>query len=522
MKGPVPEPSVSSSLSSLAADIEAIETLSTLPEEARSLSLSGALERALAENLGLRIAVRNLGAARARLKASWAPFMPYATGSWNYQPSKSERWFDQYETWERTEGHSANYSLGVGAVLPTGTTLSASWSQGEFKRSTAYDPEIFVDNPLSPSDPIPILVNNEFQTKWSAISLTLNQSLLQGISPRYQLRGIDQARVAVERVEIEESRQISGVVADVLKAYWDLVSSRRMVEIQKIDRRLADEQRMVTQARIAAGELANVELLRIDETVASRQAEVLESQRAAAEAEARLKTLMGVRRVDDLYLATLRPEDGIRSALPGRDPLVSEDTALAKNPDLLLARRDLESRKIDQRSVKHELLPDLGLSASLSLNGTGFDAQEAVEDVFARKFPDFQVGMNLQVPLPDLGAIHSARAADLEVDAAQLSLEMAEAQVLSGVQTALRSIESFAAQLEVAKVRVDLAAQTAEASQATYRAGRNTLREVLEAQAALKEARVALLQAEVEKLKAQVDLEVLRGSLLETLGIERK
>ena len=43
----------------------------------------------------------------------------------------------------------------------------------------------------------------------------------------------------------------------------------------------------------------------------------------------------------------------------------------------------------------------------------------------------------------------------------------------------------------------------------------------LEAQAALKEARVALLQAEVEKLKAQVDLETC-GSLLETLGIERK
>ena len=55
MDAVVPEPSLSSSLSSLAADIEAIETLSTLPVEARSLSLSGALERALAENLHLRL-----------------------------------------------------------------------------------------------------------------------------------------------------------------------------------------------------------------------------------------------------------------------------------------------------------------------------------------------------------------------------------------------------------------------------------------------------------------------------------
>jgi outer membrane protein TolC len=505
----------------LQQDIKDIEGLSALGDGAQSLLIEDALKRALAENLGLAVAVHNLKAARSRLKASWAPFMPYATGGWSFQPFKRERWFDQYKTWERTDGHSGNYILGIGATLPTGTTVVANWSQGEFRQNTAYDPEIFVDNPLSPDEPIALLENNEFQTKWSALSFTLNQSLLQGISPNYQMRAIASSKIAVGRIEIEENKQVAAVAADVLKAYWDLVAARRLVEIQRIDRRLAEEQRTVTDARIQAGELAPVELLRIAESVATRQLELLEAERAAAESEQRLKLLMGVKRDDVLYRQALRPVDGIAGNLPTRDHDASYEVALRDNPDLEMARRDLDSRRLDWRSARHELLPDLGLSASLSLNGSGFDHAESVEDVFSRQFPDFQVGMNLQVPLPDLGAIESVRASDNEVKAALLSLEALELQVLSGMETSLRSIESFAAQVEVAMVRVDLAAQTADAAEATFRAGRNTLREVLEAQAALKEARVALLQAEVDQLGARVDLELLRGSLLETLGVQR-
>ena len=505
----------------LQQDIEDIEGLSALGDGAQSLALEDALKRALAENLGLAVAVHNLKAARSRLKASWAPFMPYATGGWGFQPFKRERWFDQYKTWERTEGHTGNYTFGIGAALPTGTTVSANWSQGEFRQDTAYDPEIFVDNPLSPDEPIALLENNEFQTKWSALSFSINQSLLQGISPNYQMRAIAAAKISVGRIEIDEDKQVAAVAADVLKAYWDLVAARRLVEIQRIDRRLAEEQRTVTEARIQAGELAPVELLRIDESVATRQAELLEAERGAAESEQRLKLLMGVKRDEELYRQALRPVDGIAGNLPTREHDTSYEVALRDNPDLEMARRDLDSRRLDWRSARHELLPDLGLSASLSLNGSGFDHAESVEDVFSRQFPDFEVGMNLQVPLPDIGAIESVRASDNEVKAALLSLQALEMQVLSGMETSLRSIESFAAQVEVATVRVDLAAQTADAAEATFRAGRNTVREVLEAQAALKEARVALVQAEVEQLGARVDLELLRGSLLETLGVQR-
>jgi outer membrane protein TolC len=505
---------------SLQQDIADIEQMSALGDDARELGLAWSVQQALGNNLGLKVRVRELDAMTHRLQASWAPWMPYVTAGWGYNPSRSEMFLEDYETWRSVNGDSANYRVGVGFNLFTGTSLTASWAQGMAGSQVEYDPEVKFDNPLNPDEPFDFLVNRDFRTRWSSIQIRLNQSLLQGISPNYQLSGVRKARLAIDAAEVARNRDMTDVVAQVLKAYWDLVAARRLVEIQRIDRRLAQEQRSVTEARIAAGDLAPIELFKIDETVASSSAGLLEAQRAAEEAEQTLKLWLGVAPTDALYLAPVRPIDGIAASLPPRDRESSIEAALRNNPDLVLARQSLESNRIDHRSARHEMLPQLDLEASLSLNGSGFEAQEAVQEVFDGSLPNFQIGMNFVMPVPDIGAIHNMHATALSVEASELSLEAAERQVQAGIDTALRSVRSYQSQVEVAEVRVTLAARTAEAAEATYQAGRTTLREVLEAQAALKEARQALVQAQVNELKARVDLEVLRGSLLETLGVE--
>lgn len=72
----------------------------------------------------------------------------------------------------------------------------------------------------------------------------------------------------------------------------------------------------------------------------------------------------------------------------------------------------------------------------------------------------------------------------------------------------------------MAAVRTELASRNADAAEATYQAGRSTLRDVLEAQQALEEARQAEVAAQVQALKARVDLEIVRGTLLDALGVE--
>lgn len=510
--GPEPKP--------LADDIRAIEELSGLGDDAQDVSLHDAVRRALANNLGLQVRVRELEAEQSRLQASWGPFVPYVTAGWGYNPKRAEQFREDFETWQRTNSDSGNYNLGAGVHVFTGTDVSLSWAQGTFGTTVAFDPEVVFDNPLDPDNPIPVLVDRDFKTRWAAFSLSINQNLLQGISPGYQLRAVRAQRLALDAAEISQHRQMSEVVGEVLKSYWDLVAARRLVEIERIDRRLAEEQRTVTQARIAAGDAAPIEMFRIDEQVAAASAALLEALRAAEEAEQQLKLLLGTDPRDSLYGAPIRPLDGVAAVLPQRDREASLTESLEHNPDLLLQRMQMEGDRLDWQAARHEMLPQLDANASLSLSGSDFEARDAVAEVFAGTLPDFSVGMTFNMPVPDMGAIYSLRAAEAALAAAELELEQTRRQVRAGVETAQRSIDSYVAQVEVARVRVQLAASTAEAAEATYEAGRNTLRDVLEAQAGLKEARVALVQAEVNEAKARVDLEILRGSLLDALGIE--
>ncbi len=513
-------PALAQEAASVSAEVLRDALTHSVTRTPQALGLEEALHRSLADNLGLRAKIRELEAARYRSKASIAPWLPILTAAGNARPFKNERWFDQYEAWERTDGNSANYSLGVRSALPVGTTVNLGWSQGTFNQFTTYDPEIFITNPLDPDNPIPVLANNDFHTRWSALSLSLNQSLLKGISPTWHLQGMWQAEIAVDSASLQRDKEIASVLSDTLKAYWDLVAATENVAIAQEARELAVSQREITQARIGAGDLAPIELLRIDETTATRSSEVLQAEQALEEAEGRLKMVLGVGLNDTLAYARILPTDGATLLLPERTRDGSLQSALASNLDLRLARASIESRNIQWAGDKHARLPSLDLNASLTLNGRGFDLAEAVDDVFARKFPDFEIGLVFAMPLPDIGSWNTARASGAEVEAALLTLQQAEREVLAGIEAALLQILSFDKQVEVAQVRIDLAARTAEASEATYSVGRNTLRDVLEAHQALKSARQARVAAEVQALKSRIDLEVLRGTLLQTLGVE--
>ena len=480
----------------------------------QDLGLQQSLERALADNLGLRAKLRELEAASFRAKAAIQPWLPILSASGTAHPFKTERFSDQFQAWQRSEGDDANYSVGLAAALPVGTSVNLGWSQGTFNQLLTWEP-------LDPDSlEAQFLEDNETHTRWSAFSFTLNQSLLKGISPTWHLQTLWQAEIAVDSAEVQRDKEMTTVLANTLKAYWDLVAATQNVAIAQEGRTLAESQREVTQARIAAGDLAPIELLRIDETVATRSSEVLQAEQAVEEAEGRLKMVLGIPLDDELGYARIVPTDGVDLPIPERTHDGSLQIALHGNLDLALARANLESREIQWAADKHGRLPTLDLNTSLTLNGSGQTTQESVSDVFARKFPDFRVGLTLAVPLPDLASWHGARASGADVEAALLNLQQAEREVLAGIEGALLQIRSFDKQVEVAQIRIDLAEQTAAASEATYAVGRNTLRDVLEAQQALKSARQARVSAEVEALKSRVDLEVLRGSLLETLGVE--
>jgi len=501
------------------ADRRAIESLASLGPDAVNLDLQTALSRSVQSNLGLRAKIRELDAASSRVHAAWGPFLPFVFGGASVNPAQSKdfQFFGNELVAQLGRDTSYLYNVGAGINVFTGTNLQLRWNQ------------VGVDSIRSVDSASGLLSGEvDFKRRTAAFTIELNQNLLEGISPNYQLRGLHQAQLAEETADLDRRAQVSTVVGDVFKAWLDLVAARRNVEISTISLRNAQEQRAVTQARISAGGLAPIELLRVDETVATRSADVLEAQRAAEEANQALQVLMGESPATAGFGAPIRPLGGIpRGVLPGRDREASLTVAVEQNVDLARQRRGVAGQSIAEKAARHELLPTLDLNASYTSSGVGLLREdqpnpqaEALDDVARATLPGATVGIEFSMPLPDLGAIHNIRAAVADREAAELAFKATEQQVLSGVASAFRSIQSFDKQVEVARVRTALASRNAEASEATYEAGRNTLREVLEAQESLEAARQAEVAAEVQALKARVDLEVLRGTLLDALSIE--
>jgi outer membrane protein len=477
------------------------------------LGLDEALRRSLRDNLGLLVKLRELEAASFRAKAAIAPWIPVLSAGGNLIPSRSRRFSNEFQRWNILGGSVGQYNIGLALASPVGTRFSVGWDQRRSDFNLRWELE---DGDLLGA----VLTDQEFKTREANISLSLNQSLLKGLDPAFNMNLLRQAELAVDAATIQQEKEIGTVLGDALKAYWDLVAARQSLTIAQESRALAEDQREVTAARIAAGDQAPIELLRIDETTATRSSEVLEALRAVEEADGRLKMVLGVALDDDLAYAEIIPTDGVSFAIPERTRDGSLQVALTQNPDLRLAQSQLEGRELQWRVDKHGRLPTLDLAASLKVTGTGNDDPEAIRNLTSGGFLEGVVGLQFSAPLPDVGAWNSARASGAEVEASLLQLQLAERQVLTGIQAALLSIRSFDKQIEVETVRIDLATRTAEAAEATYAVGRNTLRDVLEAQQALKTAQQAKIRAELQSLKARVDLEILRGTLLETLGVE--
>jgi len=309
------------------------------------------------------------------------------------------------------------------------------------------------------------------------------------------------------------------VTGNVIKSFYELAYAQRSVEIAQHSVDLALAQREVTGARIEAGDLPPIELMKLDETVATRQGELLEAQMTRRRAEVTLGSLL----VSETQVGTLgrryRAANLPDSPIPHRGLDASCETALLHNADILRQERDLKSRKISVAMARQDLLPTLDLNASLALNGVGETSPEGLEDVFSGNHPYWTLGLTLTVPLTNRTSETNYRQRKSEVESSLLTLKSLQESTLAEVENTYANIISYDEQVKVAETRVALAAQNVEAEEARYAAGKSTTREVLEVQQSLRDAQLAEVRARINALSARVDLELVRGTLLEALGI---
>jgi outer membrane protein len=309
----------------------------------------------------------------------------------------------------------------------------------------------------------------------------------------------ERARSDAALAAVDEAAQTA--IARTVRAYLAVLGDRGVLDAH--DRRLAalDSELDRVRLRRDAGKAADVEVLRVEATLAAARAERV---RAAADLDVAERELA---RLADL------PPDGARAErlvvveaeaepVHAREVLLAR--ALATNPVLERARREQAAAHAGRAVATAARWPTLDLIGAYMDRG-GLDTEHQLE---------WNVGVQLSYPLFTGGAVAgAAERAGAESRAAAQRVRAVEQQVARDVDRALAAVEETAARVASLETAVTRFAEVARIEQLRLDAGSGTQTDYLNAEADLLAARAAMVEATHGAIAARVDLARVIGAL---------
>lgn len=468
-------------LAGVASSAAAVE----VTNEVRSLTLRECIERALANNLDIRIERINPTIQQWGVVNAQSVYDPMLSGGITYedntQPLDPER----------------ATALGISSIKQQQLQPQVSLS-GRLPSGTQYG--------LNASDTRTsgTLASNFVYTGSAAVSLT--QPILKNFG-----FGVNSAliRVARQSQQIAVQQfvlQVINSVSDATKAYYELVFAIEDHKSKQEDlnqaKALLDENRK----RVQIGVLSPLDVTQAEAGVAEREEAVIIAERVIRDNENALKRFMS-QNVMEFRGISLVPVDYPIVQMVETDVARSINTALNNRPDYLQAKHELERRNILVKFNRNQLWPEVDLQGSYGLNGrsgTGFD--DFVDNTASGISPVWIIGVTVSVPLGNRQARANYNVARLQSEQQLLNLKRLEQDIIVGIDDAVRLVQSNLKRVEATRAASRLAEESLRAEEQKLRAGTSTSFLVLQAQAQLASARSAEIRARADYSESLVDL----------------
>ncbi len=422
----------------------------------------------------------------------------------------------------------ANFGIQKGFL--TGTVTSFGWNNSKLRTNAG---------------------RSDFNPSASgSFSLNINQPLLQGFGLAVNSRNIRIAKNNQRVSDLVFRQQVITTVAAIIGAYWDLVSYNENVKVKQQALTLAQKLYEDNKKQVEIGTLAPIEIVRAEAEMASAQQALTQAETQLLQQETLIKNALSRIGVASPTVADARivPTDQIR--VPQVEPVQPVQDLIAKalesRPEVAQTSIQIENTKLGLKGTRSQLLPSLDVVANFQNNGLAGQVNvlaippiqgappgppqyrdpnvvdpffiggygKVLSQLFARNFPDYSIGFQLNVPLRN----RSARA-DMVVD--QLNLRQQEIrqqqqlnQVRVDVRNALIAVQQASAVHQAAvKARV-LQEQTLDAEQKKYTLGASTIFFVIQAQRDLAQARSGEVAAASAYAKARVQMDLATGQTI--------
>src|SRR5208337_1439280 len=241
------------------------------------------------------------------------------------------------------------------------------------------------------------------------------------------------------------------------------------------------------------------------------------------------------RSLDDPILEEMPvvPVDHIGGQIqPNTEPVQDAIAAALKNrTELQESSLDLENRELSRKTARNALLPSLGLYGFYE--GTGFGGTPnpgskvsapsgyggTLENTLNATSPEYQVGVQLSIPLRNRIAKADQYRTELEYRQSQVYLEELKKRIRIEVRNASYALEQGASRVAAARKARDLAQKTLDIMQKEQKLGAGSNQQTLSAEHDLALADSALVTAETAYEKARIEVRRATGTVLEGYGI---
>jgi outer membrane protein TolC len=386
--------------------------------------------------------------------------------------------------------------------------------------------------------------SNSIITSFSpALASTLQVAFSQPLLRDFK---IDSARAQLDlskrNREIADTRYTEASVttkADAERAYWLLVSSLALVDVQQRSLDLALELERTNRARVDVGQSPPLDLVAAQAEVAQRRENLIVARTNARQAEDLLRTTTIDPKRDDYWTLRLEPTDLTPIVGPAPDIDAAVKRALAERTDLLRARKEIQNDETNISLSRSQVLPDLRAQAIYLTNGAGGSRLlreggfpgtivgtqvtsfgSVLGQLFSADYPTWTVGLSFSYPLGNSAAQASLAKARIERDQSAARLRSLELTAVRQVRDAAARLEQNQQRIETTRAGRELAEQRLDAEQRRFEVGLSTSFLVIQAQRDLAIARNNETQALLDYQLSSVNFEAIQqtGVTLQSLG----
>tara|TARA_R110002095_G_scaffold99107_2_gene87132 strand:+ start:1794 stop:4301 length:2508 start_codon:yes stop_codon:yes gene_type:complete len=359
------------------------------------------------------------------------------------------------------------------------------------------------------------------------------------------INGVIIARINTDISLGEFEISVRDLVSDVENAYWDLYYGYRDLDAKIMARdsaletwrriralyengRRGGEAEKEAQAREQyfryQAEVENAlsgRLLNGTHTNNGSQGGTFQSNHGVYVAERRLRMLLGIP-INDGRL--IRPADEPSLARVEFDWEETLVESLDRRPEIRRQRWQIKKRELELQANKNFLMPELDLIGRYRWRGFGrnylaegndtgrFDG--ALNNLFDGDFQEWQVGLELSVPLGKRQAHAAMRHAELQLARDRAILHEQERTIVQSLSNAIADVDRAYSVLQTTFNRRHAARQEVAAVQAAFESDNATLDLLLESQRRQAEADGSYYRSLVEYSLAVKNVQFEKGSLL--------